>query len=89
MGPSVTCNHACADAPRLHRKRFLKAPRDHIFCQCEKANSLHKREVQAMLVSYQQKVQECYFQKVTLEKDSEGLSMMTVCKCSLQPSCHS
>lgn len=34
----------------------------------EKANSLHKKEVQALLVNYQQKIQQCYFQLVTLGK---------------------
>lgn len=34
----------------------------------EKANASHRTEVQAMLVNYQHKVQERYFQTVTLER---------------------
>lgn len=89
-GPSVTRNHACPHT----ESRFLI--NDILTTQCVawwESKMFAKREVRAMLVNHPQKVQECYFQLATLggkkRRRSEGLFLTTLCKCLLQPSCHS
>lgn len=93
MSTAPHANGACADAPRC----FWKSPRDNVFCHTrvllgEKANSFHKREVQAMLVNYQQKIwvllSDCDTGKGKKKKVRDR-PWQLVCKWWLQPSCHS
>lgn len=97
-GPSVTCHHACASVLKRHHTRFHTHTQTNSFNDIlttyvarRESKFITKREVQAMLVNHQQKVQKCYFQLVTQgkTKGSEGLFLMNLCKCSLQPYCHS
>lgn len=99
-GASVTCNHACANAPGLHCIRFYTRS-ESTFSVNNMLTTQHVARWESKFIASKRSSSDAgkssaESTRVLLsvsdtgnKKGSEGLFLMTLCKCSLQPSCHS